>query len=445
MPSTTPAIRTAARNSSKRSSAWPTWRPRPASRDGAVTVYTRHSSRKPRRRSWPAPTSSAWISRSPGPATSPRPTAAPAACATPVSSARRASRRRASSIPFPRPTDPAPVSDWRVTVHALPRERTWLLPALHAFQHELRSIPTEALTAVAAHLRVPLSEAYGVATHYPEFRLAEPRARVVRVCTGVSCRIRGGLRLLESLTASAGEDVTLEPFDCAFNCSMAPIVEVNGVAHGRVAVGDLARVLSAPSQPLPLLPPHPALSPSGGEGFGGGSFTEILRRAEELADGRLTLMVGVGSCSLSVGVTDTLRRLNEEITRRGLPARAAPVGCAGLCWAAPTITVVTADGGSRFLPHATADRVPGLLDAVLAERIAPHPEVAEFFAHQRRELTARCGLLLPDDIADAIRRGSYASLAAALEAARPEAVTEAVKAAGLRGRGGAYFAAALKW
>ena len=337
------------------------------------------------------------------------------------------------------------MNDWRVTVHALPRERTWLLPALHAVQHELRWIPTEALTAVAAHLRVPLSEAYGVATHYPEFRLAEPRARVVRVCTGVSCRIRGGLRLLESLTASAGEDVTLEPFDCAFNCSMAPIVEVNGVAHGRVAVGDLARVLSAPSQPLPLLPPHPALSPSGGEGFRGGSFTEILRRAEELADGRLTLMVGVGSCSLSVGVTDTLRRLNEEITRRGLPARAAPVGCAGLCWAAPTITVVTADGGSCFLPHATADRVPGLLDAVLAERIAPHPEVAEFFAHQRRELTARCGLVLPDDIADAIRRGSYASLAAALEAARPEAVTEAVKAAGLRGRGGAYFAAALKW
>jgi NADH:ubiquinone oxidoreductase subunit F (NADH-binding)/NADH:ubiquinone oxidoreductase subunit E len=331
------------------------------------------------------------------------------------------------------------VSDWRVTVHALPRERTWLLPALHAVQHELRWIPTEALTAVAAHLRVPLSEAYGVATHYPEFRLAEPRARVVRVCTGVSCRIRGGLRLLESLTASAGEDVTLEPFDCAFNCSMAPIVEVNGVAHGRVAVGDLARVLSAPSRSLP------SLSPFGGEGFRGGSFTEILRRAEELADRRLTFMVGVGSCSLSVGVTDTLRTVNEEIARRGLPARAVTVGCAGLCWAAPTITVVAADGGSHFLPQATADRVPELLDAVLAERMAPHPDVAEFFAHQRRELTARCGLVLAGDIADAIRRGSYAALAAALAAARPEAVIETVKAAGLRGRGGAYFAAALKW
>jgi len=329
------------------------------------------------------------------------------------------------------------VNDWRVTVHALPRERTWLLPALHGVQHELRWIPTEALAAVAAHLRVPLSEAYGVATHYPEFRLAEPRARVVRVCTGISCRIRGGLRLLESLKASVGEDVTLEPFDCAFNCSMAPVVEVNGAAHGRVAVGDLVRVLYAP--------PHPALSPSGGEGSGGGSFQEILRRAGGLADRRLTLMVGIGSCSLSVGVTDTLRALNEEIARRGLPARVVSVGCAGLCWAAPTITVEAADGGCHFLPHVTADRIPGLLDAVVGQRLEPHPEVAEFFAGQRRELTARCGLVLPGDIADAIRRGSYAALATTLEAARPEAVIETVKAAGLRGRGGAYFAAALKW
>src|SRR2546426_2744431 len=166
----------------------------------------------------------------------PSPMDAPAGSATPACFARRALPRRASPTPSLPRGDPAPVSDWRAALDALPRERTWLLPALHAVQHELRWIPTEALAAVAAHLRVPLSEAYGVATHYPEFRLAAPRGRVVRVCTGISCRIRGGLRLLESLKASAGEDVTLEPFDCAFNCSMAPVVEVNGAAYGRVAV-----------------------------------------------------------------------------------------------------------------------------------------------------------------------------------------------------------------
>ena len=46
-----------------------------------------------------------------------------------------------------------------------PRERTWLLPALHALQHRDRWLSPEALAAAADHLRVPRSEVYGVATH----------------------------------------------------------------------------------------------------------------------------------------------------------------------------------------------------------------------------------------------------------------------------------------
>src|SRR5688500_20164215 len=79
---------------------------------------------------------------------------------------------------------------------SLPRERTWLLPALQAVQREERWLSPEALEAVAAHVRVPRSEVWGVASHYPEFRLAEPAARVVRVCTGLACAARGGNELL---------------------------------------------------------------------------------------------------------------------------------------------------------------------------------------------------------------------------------------------------------
>jgi NADH:ubiquinone oxidoreductase subunit F (NADH-binding) len=103
------------------------------------------------------------------------------------------------------------------------------------------------------------------------------------------------------------------------------------------------------------------------------------------------------------------------------------------------------DGEARVLIHATADRLPALLDAAAVDRHEPDPGVGDLLSHQRRELTARCGLVDPDDIADAIRRGSYAALAGALGGGEPRAVIETVKAAGLRGRGGAYFAAALKW
>ena len=330
------------------------------------------------------------------------------------------------------------MSDWHATVRVFPRERTWLLPSLHAVQHDRRWIPPAALAEVASHLRVPLSEAYGVATHYPEFRLSEPGKRIVRVCTGVSCRIRGGLELLKALQGVAGPEVTLEPCDCAFNCSVAPVVEVDGEHHGRVSVTDVERLLGEGSARLPL--------PSGERaGVRSGSYTDLLRHAESLAHPGLTLIVGVGSCSLAVGAAETLAALHEEVVRRSWSARIVTAACGGLCWAAPVVTIVAPDGESRLLPHATADRIPALLDAAVAERFEDYPGVGNFLGHQRRELAARCGLVDPGDIADAIRRGSYAALADALSSRDPLGLIETVKAAGLRGRGGAYFAAAVKW
>ena len=344
------------------------------------------------------------------------------------------------------------MSDWPAAVRAFPRERTWLLPALHAVQHELRWIPAGALEDIASHLRVPLSEAYGVATHYPEFRLAEPRKRIVRVCTGVSCWIRGGLELLKAVTVVANVDMTLEPFDCAFNCSVAPVVEADGACHGRVSATEVERVLSAPPDHPALAPPlrPPArtatLFPSQDRAkVRGGSYTDLLVHAESVARSGLTLVLEVGSCSLAVGAAATLAALHAEVSRRGWNARVVTAGCGGLCWAAPAVTIDAPGGESRLLPHATADRIPALLDAAAADRLEPNPGVGDFLGHQRRELTARCGLVDPGDIADAIRRGSYAALAGALSGRDPLAVIEAVNAAGLRGRGGAYFAAGLKW
>ncbi len=330
------------------------------------------------------------------------------------------------------------MSDWPAAVRAFPSARTWLLPALHAVQDELRWIPPDALREVASHLRVPLSEVYGVATHYPEFRLVEPAKRIVRVCTGVSCRISGGLGLLKAIATGAGPGVTLEACDCAFNCSVAPVIEVDGEYLGRVSVGDVERVLGEGSSRPPL--------PSGERvGVRGGSYAETLRHAESLAHPGLTLILALGSCSLAVGAAETLAALHEEVARRSWRARIVTAGCGGLCWAAPVVTIVAPDGESRLLPHATADRLPALLDAAAANRLEVHPGAGDFLGRQRRELTARCGLVDPGDIGDAIRRGGYAALADALARHDPLTVIETVKAAGLRGRGGAYFAAALKW
>jgi NADH-quinone oxidoreductase subunit F len=120
-------------------------------------------------------------------------------------------------------------------------------------------------------------------------------------------------------------------------------------------------------------------------------------------------------------------------------------GCNGLCWAAPVVTVLRGDEPPRIVPRVAADRVSSLLDAMGAGGVTEDAGVTAFLAGQRRELTSRCGVTDPGDITDAIRHGSYDVLKRALAEGQPERVIETVKRAGLRGRGGAYFQAALKW
>ncbi|HET7342614.1 MAG TPA: NADH-ubiquinone oxidoreductase-F iron-sulfur binding region domain-containing protein, partial [Methylomirabilota bacterium] len=135
-----------------------------------------------------------------------------------------------------------------------------------------------------------------------------------------------------------------------------------------------------------------------------------------------------------------------ETARRGLPFSVVAAGCNGMCWAQPVVEVLR-DGRPRLTAGpVTAEAVPRLLNALAGG--ATDIELAggdEFLAPQQRILLQRCGMADPYDIADALRHGAYAAFARALDDGRPEAVIEEVRAAGLAGRGGAYFQTAVKW
>src|SRR2546425_393016 len=77
----------------------------------------------------------------------------------------------------------------RLRLAAFPRERTWLLPALLAAQETEGWLSSEALTAVAEHVRVSPSETCAIATDYSTFRRVKPGSPLVRVCAGLSCRL----------------------------------------------------------------------------------------------------------------------------------------------------------------------------------------------------------------------------------------------------------------
>ncbi len=349
-----------------------------------------------------------------------------------------------------------------------PRERTWLLPALQAAQEAEGWLSPESLIAVARHLRVPNSEVYGVATHYPEFRLVEPGSHLVRVCTGVSCRIQGGPTLLHALQDRLGlrvgetapdHSITLEEADCLFRCAMAPVVEVDHRCYGRVGVDQLDRLFDPPAArksavSVPAFSKPAANTPTA-------TLEQLFAQSLTDAAAEFRLVVNVGSCSESVGAHLLVDRLTEEMQRQGLSATVVEGGCNGMCYAAPVVELHRPGWPRISLKRVILEHIPSLVSALKADRCPadieavawqpsswrgiPGLDQEPFLRGQHRAVLGRCGTVNANDLADALRQGSYATFARVLEQGDPMAVINEVQASGLAGRGGAYFGAARKW
>ncbi|MBV8714071.1 MAG: NAD(P)H-dependent oxidoreductase subunit E [Chloroflexi bacterium] len=110
--------------------------------------------------------------------------------------------------------------DLEQRIQSFPRQRTYLLPALHEVQEAYGWLPPDALEALGLHLRVPKSEVFGIASSFPDFLLSAP-TRTERTCTGASCRVLGGPSHAEATA------------DCLFVCGVGPASEVDGRLVGR--------------------------------------------------------------------------------------------------------------------------------------------------------------------------------------------------------------------
>jgi NADH:ubiquinone oxidoreductase subunit F (NADH-binding)/(2Fe-2S) ferredoxin/Pyruvate/2-oxoacid:ferredoxin oxidoreductase delta subunit len=138
-------------------------------------------------------------------------------------------------------------------------------------------------------------------------------------------------------------------------------------------------------------------------------------------------------------------------------ARVVQVGCMGLCEAGPLV-LVAPDGvyyprvdlalARRIVAEHIADDRP-IEDAELSwegpDGARLRSRDVPFFAQQVKIALRNCGVVDPLRIDDYIALDGYAALAKVLLEMSPEAVLDAVKRSGLRGRGGAGFPAGLKW
>ncbi|MGC9223719.1 MAG: NAD(P)H-dependent oxidoreductase subunit E [Terracidiphilus sp.] len=119
-----------------------------------------------------------------------------------------------------------------------------LIEALHTVQSSFGCLDDDAIRFVAQSLRVPLSQAYGVATFYHYFTLKPPGKHTLTICAGTACYIKGSDKLIaaaerqlgikQGQTTADGE-ISLMIARCVGACSRAPVMLCDGELSGQMS------------------------------------------------------------------------------------------------------------------------------------------------------------------------------------------------------------------
>jgi formate dehydrogenase len=143
------------------------------------------------------------------------------------------SRRRPSSKPKGRQTDPRALEEVRALLGDRPRRRDLLIEHLHLLQDRYGHLSAAHLAALAAEMKLAQAEVYEVATFYAHFDVVKdgppPPAITVRVCDSLSCAMAGADKLLADLPRQLGADVRVMRAPCVGACDRAPVAAVGHV------------------------------------------------------------------------------------------------------------------------------------------------------------------------------------------------------------------------
>src|SRR4030043_862531 len=123
------------------------------------------------------------------------------------------------------------------------RNEKWpLIPLLQEIQQEFGYIPPETINTIAQALELFPAQVQGVITFYEQLYTTPRGKKVVRVCRGTACHVRGGKTILklvkQQLGLEEGEtspdyEYTLETVACIGVCALAPnmVIGMNTYGH----------------------------------------------------------------------------------------------------------------------------------------------------------------------------------------------------------------------
>ncbi|MBN1176478.1 MAG: NADH-quinone oxidoreductase subunit NuoE [Dehalococcoidales bacterium] len=127
-----------------------------------------------------------------------------------------------------------------------------LIPILQETQANFRYLPAAAMREIAGFLHMPESTIFGVSTFYAQFKLTPLGKKIIRVCRGTACHVRGAAKVLaeieKQLGVKAGEttedlEYTLETVACIGACALAPTMTIESETYGKMSTKKVAEVL----------------------------------------------------------------------------------------------------------------------------------------------------------------------------------------------------------
>ena len=127
-----------------------------------------------------------------------------------------------------------------------------VIPILQHIQEAYGYLPKEILKITSKRTGIPLSQLYGVATFYAQFRLSRRGRHLIRICDGTACHVRGSEKTVQAIENAfdmiAGDTspdykYTLEIVYCVGSCGLAPVAVVDEKVYGQTKPEPFVRVL----------------------------------------------------------------------------------------------------------------------------------------------------------------------------------------------------------
>lgn len=198
-------------------------------------------------------------------------------------------------------------------------------------------------------------------------------------------------------------------------------------------------------------------------------FEELQARAakrwEELTSGDSAwIRVGGGTSGQAAGAEPVFAAFKSAVESSAANANVSFVSALGLMYMEPMVDVLMPNGSRVYYGNVEPDEAKAiveqhvvngepLLDRAFAYAGGdgsgvgnlPALESMPMISLQLRIATRNFGDTDPHDLLQYVANGGYQALHRALTEMTPEEIVDEIKAAGLRGRGGAAFPAGLKW